>query len=273
MARRPSFNLRRMMRETSDRVNVDREEKRKQREISNDLNERLMANIEANDSQKRKGIMDDRVTATQNDWLNSVNSLQRSNDAFEVGAGRQTPDSFNMRYGGGASGGSSLRSGGGKSTGGKSVDRQKLLMDSLQKGYAGRDVDFDERDWPTYVSESKDAHTAAIDSIYGGGNQQAQDPFAGMRARRKSYGESRQSEIKTLNRFNDTATANSKVVGANVLSGNPIRRFTDGNKNPVYRNKKTGALSGNEQSDNRKDKSVSNRIKIRRPKPGRNELF
>ena len=109
---------------------LDAIQKKKDKTAFNqDIRSRQMAEQEADGRLARKTARGENWMKAENDYLSHVQGMQRNSDAFEVSAGRKSPDYFNMKYGGGAPTGGRTQTGKASSTGGAGG-----LSDSIQVG-------------------------------------------------------------------------------------------------------------------------------------------
>lgn len=99
-----------------------------------DIEERKMAEVEANGAMARSGEQARRVNEADDRYSKAVDVLQRNSDAFETSTGRMDPALYNMQYGGGA-GEAGKGTGRGGGAGGQTGDPAQDYMGQVIAAY------------------------------------------------------------------------------------------------------------------------------------------
>ena len=161
-----------------DSMESNAEDRRKKKDqFDADIRDREMAETEANGQIDRKLKRDGALMAAEKRSSDATTDLSRHNDAFEVSAGRMSPELYNMRYYGGAaptSGNVSYKT----KSGLQDKDILKEYNDLKMSDVEGKWKDFNgsEPDFQTY-------RTSVMDSIGQGQTQDGVDYFKNQRAK------------------------------------------------------------------------------------------
>jgi len=235
-------NFDQLMRRLSSQLDTrekEDEERRKQKELNEiNANPRREFTESERQSQARQDAKDAEIMRRGDV---AAESLSRNNDAFEVSAGRMSPDLYNMRYGGGAAAGGGSGKGGKGSKGG---EYQENPVD--EKALVNAAKDYNELDPETKKDVSREDYFTSIfgEGFRDRGNQaqpemSAQDYNRAEYAKQNAFDRANQSEqygnvaVGFKNDAGETLSATGATMRKNA-KGEMYGRMADGSESAPY---------------------------------------
>ena len=239
------YRIDRLIRKAQTRNDEERDERRNQQIFDNDMKEREFKLKERTAKQGQKKAKSDAIHARGDA---AISFLDRQNDAFEVNAGRKSPEYFNMKYGGGgASGGGS---GGGLQNprtahmGGLSKEDNKKISDDWNEMQAAAQIppSATDKDKPMKYED----YYAQQEGRYLQGQQDQTSQMSAQEYNRKNY--ERENDIEKdlrSDQYNDIAVGFKGYGGGPALDargatlerndkGEMFGRMADGSEAALY---------------------------------------